>query len=325
VVAIEPQTGYIKALVGGSDYARTAFNRAVQARRQPGSAFKSFVYLAALETGRSPADLVDDSPVSYASGGRTWTPDNYDGKFRGPITLQQALEESVNVATVRLAEQIGVTRIMEVARRLGLRGPLQANLTLALGSSDVTLLELTAAYAALANQGLWAAPAPIRYVTDPRGRLIEENIPEGREAVKPAVVYVLTHMLRGVVARGTATAARAWDRPIAGTTGTTNDFSNAWFVGYTPSLVAGVWVGRDRGGSLGRDETSARAALPIWIAPVRDILKDRPAEDFPVPEGVAMARIDMTTGFLANHTCPKPVVMAFLIGTEPTRFCPNHP
>ncbi|HEV8673292.1 MAG TPA: penicillin-binding protein 1A [Methylomirabilota bacterium] len=325
VLVIEPQTGYIKALVGGSDFARSEFNRAINARRQPGSAFKPFVYLAALEAGRTPADLLDDSPLSYSFGGRKWAPENYDGKFRGQITLQQALEESVNVPTVRLAEQIGVARLIEAAKRLGIQSPLQPNLALALGASDVTLLELTAAYAALANQGVRMEPIAVRYVTDAQGRLVEENIPQGREAASPAVAYVLTQMLRGAVERGTAVSARALARPVAGKTGTTNDFSNAWFVGYTPSIAAGVWVGHDRVRSLGPDETGARAALPIWIGLMRELFKDRPPEDFPLPDNVTMARIDMTTGFLANPTCPKPVVMTFVAGTEPTRFCPVHP
>jgi penicillin-binding protein 1A len=325
VLLIEPPTGYIKALVGGSDFSRSEFNRAVNARRQPGSAFKPFVYLAALQAGRTPADLLDDSPVSYTFGGRTWAPENYDGKFRGQITLQQALEESVNVPTIRLAEQVGILRVIEAAKRLGIQSPLQANLALALGASDVTLLELTAGYAALANQGVRMEPIAVRYVTDAQGRMIEENIPQGREAVKPAEAYVLTQMLRGAVERGTAVSAKSLGRPIAGKTGTTNDFSNAWFVGYTPSLVAGVWVGHDRLRSLGHDETGARAALPIWIALMREALKERPPEDFPLPDNVAMARIDMTTGFLANPSCPKPVVMAFVAGSEPTRFCPIHP
>jgi penicillin-binding protein 1A len=325
VIVMEPQTGYIKALVGGSDFARSEFNRAVNARRQPGSAFKPFVYLAALENGRTPAELLDDTPLSYTFAGRTWAPENYDGKFRGPITLQQALEESVNVPTVRLAEQVGVNKVIEAARRLGIHSPLQPNLALALGASDVTLLELTAAYAALANQGARMEPIAIRYVTDAGGRLVEENIPQGRDAVNPAVAYVLTQMLRGAVERGTAVSARPLGRPIAGKTGTTNDFSNAWFVGYTPSIAAGVWVGHDRPRTLGAEETGARAALPIWIALMREIFKDRPVDDFSPPENVTMARVDMLTGFLANPSCPKPVIMAFVAGTEPTRFCPVHP
>jgi penicillin-binding protein 1A len=325
VILVEPQTGYIKALVGGSDFARSEFNRAVNARRQPGSAFKPFVYLAALEAGRTPAELLDDSPLTYTFGGRTWSPENYDNKFRGHITLQQSLEESVNVPTVRLAEAIGIGRVVDAARRLGIQSPLQPNLALALGAADVTLLELTAAYAALANQGARMEPIPIRYITDPQGRLIDENIPQGRDAVNPAAAYVLTQMLRGAVERGTAVSAKALGRPIAGKTGTTNDFSNAWFVGYTPTLAAGVWVGHDRVRTLGPDETGAKAALPIWIAVMREVLKDHPVEDFSPPENVTLARVDMLTGFLANPSCPRPVIMAFVAGSEPTQFCPIHP
>jgi penicillin-binding protein 1A len=325
VVLIEPQTGYVKALVGGADFSRSEFNRAVHARRQPGSAFKPFVYLAALENGWTPARTLEDTPLTYTFGGRTWSPENYDGKFRGQVTLQQALEESINVPTVRLAENVTVQKVIDAAKRLGIQSPLQPNLALALGASDVTLLELTAAYAALANQGVRMEPITVRYITDAQGRLVEENIPQGREATTPATAYVLSQMMRGAIERGTAVSARALARPIAGKTGTTNDFSNAWFVGYTPSLTAGVWVGHDRVRTLGRDETGAKAALPIWIALMREALRDRPVEDFPIPDNVVMARVDMATGFLANPTCPRPIVMAFVAGTEPSSFCPIHP
>lgn len=283
VIVLEAQTGYVKALVGGADFARSEFNRAIHARRQAGSAFKPFVYLAALEAGRSPDDVLDDSPVRYTSAGKVWTPENYDGRFRGPVTVRQALEESINVPTIRLLEQIGVSRAIEAARRAGIQSPLPQDLTLALGSGDVTLLELTAAYGTFANQGIHMEPILVRYVTDARGRLIEENIPQGREVIDPAVALTLTDLLRGVVERGTGTAARALERPVAGKTGTTNDFSNAWFVGYTPSVVAGVWIGHDRPRSLGPDETGARAALPIWITVMREALRGHPVEDFPPP------------------------------------------
>jgi penicillin-binding protein 1A len=281
VVVMEAQTGYVKALIGGADFARTEFNRALHAHRQPGSAFKPFVYLAALEAGRAPTETLDDSPIRYVSAGKVWAPENYDGKFRGSVTIQQALEESINIPTIRLLEQIGVTPVIEAARRAGIQSPLPHDLTLALGSGDVTLLELTAAYGTFANQGVRMEPLMVRYVTDAQGRLIEENIPQGREAIEPAIAIELTQMLRGVVERGTAVGARVLERPLAGKTGTTNDFSNAWFVGYTPSLVAGVWVGHDRPRSLGADETGARAALPIWVAVMRRALRDRPVEDFP--------------------------------------------
>jgi penicillin-binding protein 1A len=282
-VVIEPQTGYIRALVGGSNFAHSEFNRAILARRQAGSAFKPFVYLAALEAGLKPTDSLDDSPVRYTAGGRLWAPENYDNKYLGPVTLQEALEQSRNVPTVRLAERLGIARVIDVARRLGIQSPLPSDLTLALGSGDVTLLELTAAYATLANQGVRMEPIAVRHVTDSQGRLIEENIPQGKQAANPAAVATLTQMLRGVVEhdQGTGVGARVLGRPLAAKTGTTNDYSNAWFLGYTPTLAAGVWVGHDRVKSLGPDETGARAALPIWVAMMREALRDRPVDDFP--------------------------------------------
>ena len=280
VVVIEAATGYVKALIGGADFARTEFNRALFAHRQPGSAFKPFVYLAALEAGREPTEVLDDSPVRYVSAGKVWAPENYDGKFRGPVTLEQALAESINVPTIRLLEQLGVNPVIDAARRAGIQSSLPQDLTLALGSGDVTLLELTAAYGTFANQGVRMDPLMVRYVTDAQGRLVEENVPQGREAINPAVTAGLTQMLRGVVEHGTGVAARVLERPIAGKTGTTNDFSNAWFVGYTPSIVTGVWVGHDRPRSLGHEETGARAALPIWVAVMRAALRGQPVEEF---------------------------------------------
>jgi 1A family penicillin-binding protein len=326
VVVIEPQTGYIKALVGGADFARSEFNRAIYARRQPGSAFKPFVYIAALEAGWTPRHLIEDSPVSYAAGrGRVWEPENYDGKFRGPITLQHALEESVNIPTIKLLHEIGEQRVIDVARRLGIRSPVQKNLTLALGSSEVTLLELTAAYTALANQGVRMEPIAVRHITDAQGRLIEENIPQGRDAVSPAVAATITEMLRGAVERGTAFPARALRRPLAGKTGTTNDFANAWFVGYSPSMAAGVWVGHDRVRSLGPDETGARAALPIWIAVMRKVLKDRPVEEFPPPDGVAKAREDSPSAAGPAAGVPLPGSPAEPVATVPPPPPPPAP
>lgn len=319
VVTIEPQTGYIKTMVGGSDFFRSEFNRAVQAKRQPGSAFKPFVYIAALEAGLTAATRIEDSPVSYPVGqdGKPWEPENYDGKFRGPTTLQQGLEESVNVVAVKLQEQIGLRRTIAVARRLGIQSPLYENLTLALGSSDLSLLELTSAFGALANQGLWVAPMPIRYVTDSQGKLLEENIPQGKEALSPELAYLITHMLKGVVERGTGVGAKVLRRPLAAKTGTTNDFSNAWFVGYTPMLVTGVWVGYDRPRSLGTDETGARVAVPIWVSYMSKLLVNMPVEDFPVPEGVVLVPVDLSPA----GTCVRPVVMAFIRGTEPYLTC----
>jgi penicillin-binding protein 1A len=319
VVTIEPQTGYVKAVVGGYDFFRSEFNRAVLGRRQPGSAFKPFVYIAALEAGFTPATRVEDSPVNYPVGrnGSAWKPENYDRKFRGPTTLQQAVEESVNVVTVKLQERIGVNRTVQVARRLGITSPLNADLTLALGTSDLTLLELTSAYGVLANQGSWVPPTTIRYATDAQGKLLEEHVPEGREALPPETAYVITHMLKGVVERGTGQGAKALGRPIAAKTGTTNDYSNAWFIGFTPRLATGVWVGYDRPRSLGKDETGSRVAVPIWTAYMAKVLGNSPKEDFPVPERVVLVPVDLDP----SNECVRVVTMAFVRGTEPTVNC----
>jgi penicillin-binding protein 1A len=319
LLAIEPQTGYIKAMVGGYDFFKSEFNRAVQARRQPGSAFKPFVYIAALESGMTAASVVEDAPIEYTinKNAKPWKPDNYDRKFRGPITFQQALEESVNIATIKVQEQIGVRRTIEVARRLGVESPLGENLSLALGTSDLTLLELTSAYAALANQGTWMRPTAIRYVLDSKQKLLEENTPHGRQVLTPELAYVITHMLEGTIERGTGVAAKSLGRPAAAKTGTTNDYSNAWFIGYTPRLSTGVWVGYDRPRSLGRDETGSRVAVPIWTAFMSAALAGTPAEDFPVPDGVVVVPVDLAPGGL----CARPAMMAFVAGTEPKVTC----
>ena len=319
VVTVEPQTGFVRAMVGGYDFFRSEFNRAVQARRQPGSAFKPFIYMAALESGFTAASRVDDAPVSYAVGpnGQAWKPENYDRKFRGSTTLQQALEESVNVVTVKVAEQIGLSRAIRLARRFGIASPLDVNLSLALGTSDMTLIELTSAYGALANQGQWLPPTAIRYVTDAQGKLLEEHLPEPREAVSPETAYVITHMLRGVVERGTGQAAKALGRPVAAKTGTTNDYSNAWFIGYTPRLATGVWVGYDRPRSLGKDETGSRVAVPIWVSYMGKVLGDSPKDDFPVPDKVTLMPVDLD----ASNECVRVVTLAFVKGTEPMVTC----
>jgi penicillin-binding protein 1A len=319
IVTVEPHTGYVRAMVGGYDFFRSEFNRAVQARRQPGSAFKPFIYIAALESGLTPATRVEDAPVSYAVGpnGQAWKPENYDRKFRGATTLQQAIEESVNVVTVKVQERVGLSRTIQVARRFGITSPLDLNLSLALGTSDLTLIELTSAYGALANQGQWLPPTTIRYVTDAAGKLLEEHLPDPREAVPPETAFVITHMLRGVVERGTGQAAKALGRPVAAKTGTTNDYSNAWFIGYTPRLATGVWVGYDRPRSLGKDETGSRVAVPIWVSYMGKVLGDGPKEDFSIPDRVVLVPVDLDP----SNECVRVVMMAFVKGTEPEVSC----
>jgi penicillin-binding protein 1A len=319
IVTVEPHTGYVRAMVGGYDFFRSEFNRAVQARRQPGSAFKPFIYIAALESGLTPATRVEDAPVSYAVGpnGQAWKPENYDRKFRGFTTLQQAIEESVNVVTVKIQEKVGLTRTIQVARRFGITSPLDLNLSLALGTSDMTLIELTSAYGALANQGQWLPPTTIRYVTDAQGKLLEEHTPEPREAVSPENAFVITHMLRGVVERGTGQAAKALGRAVAAKTGTTNDYTNAWFIGFTPRLATGVWVGYDRPRSLGKDETGSRLAVPIWVGYMGKVLGDSPKEDFAMPDRVVLVPVDLDP----SNECVRVVMMAFVKGTEPAVTC----
>jgi penicillin-binding protein 1A len=250
-------------------------------------------------------------------GSREWKPDNYDRKFRGPITFQQALEESVNIAAVKVQERIGIRRTVDVVRRLGVESQLIENLSLALGASDLTLLEITSAYGTLPNQGAWVQPTAIRYVLDAQGKLLEENIPQARQALAPEVAFVMTHMLKGAVERGTGVGAKALGRPVAGKTGTTNDYSNAWFIGFTPQLVTGVWVGYDRPRSLGRDETGSRAAVPIWTTFMAEALAGTPVEDFPVPERVILVPVDLDP----SGACIRPVMMAFVMGTEPRNVC----
>ena len=204
-----------------------------------------------------------------------------------------------------------------MARRLGVESPLHENLSIALGTSDLTLLELTSAYGSLANQGTWVKPTAIRYVLDSQRKMLEENVPQGRQALPPDLAYVVTHMMQGTIERGTGQAAKALGRPAAAKTGTTNDYSNAWFIGFTPHLATGVWVGYDRPRSLGKDETGARVAVPIWTAFMKEVLHGSPVEDFPVPEGVVLVPVDLSVA----GTCAKPVMMAFIAGTEPRNNC----
>ncbi len=223
----------------------------------------------------------------------------------------------MNVVTVKLQERVGLAKTIQVARRMGITSPLDVNLSLALGTSDVSLLEMTSAYGTLANQGVWMPPVTIRYVTDAQGKLLEEHVPEGREALAPETAYVVTQMLRGVVERGTGQAAKGLGRPVAAKTGTTNDYSNAWFVGFTPRLATGVWVGYDRPRSLGKDETGSRVAVPIWVTFMSKVLGESPKEDFPVPEQVVSMLVDEDP----SGECLRPVPMAFVKGSEAGMAC----
>lgn len=282
LVAIENSTGEIKAMVGGWSFEESKFNRATQALRQVGSSFKPYVYAAAIDQGASPFDTIVDAPISFTNPTGVWAPRNYDNKFEGTITLRRALAESRNVPAVKLASRVGIKTVIDYARRFGITSRLEPYLPLALGAAEITLLEHTSAFTVFPNDGAHVYPYYIQRVTDYDGTLREQHFPEISDALPPATTRTMVAMLRDVVEFGTASRARSLDRPLAGKTGTTNDWSDAWFIGFSPSLTCGVWVGfDDKRISLGKGEVGARAALPIWIDFMQVALKDKPSEDFP--------------------------------------------
>lgn len=322
LVAIEPATGHIRAMVGGRDFKESQFNRAWQAYRQPGSAFKPIIFAAAIERGFGPSDILDDSPISFKIHPKnTWTPRNFTNTYQGKVTLRRALEQSLNVPTVRLLEKVGIDATIEFARKLGIKSRLQPYLSLALGTSDMTLLELTSAYAVFANRGLRVDPAAILTITDTSGRVLYTNENMPLIAMRQETAFLVTYLLKGVVEHGTGWKARELGRPAAGKTGTTNDYRDAWFIGYTPSLVAGVWVGYDDNRSIGPRETGARAALPIWLDFMKNALNNIEPEDFTPPDGIIFKQIDPRTGLLAGENCSRSIREAYIPGTEPRRYC----
>jgi penicillin-binding protein 1A len=322
LVALDPASGHVVAMVGGRDFATSQFNRAWQAIRQPGSAFKPFVYAAALERGYSAADLLDDTPLTVKVDNRkTWTPDNFTHLYQGKVTLRKALSQSLNVPTVRLLSTIGIPEVIRLARRLGITTPLQPVLPLALGSSDVTLLDLTSAYAVFANNGIRLNPVAILRITDSTGRVLYANDGVPTQVLRPETAFLVTNLLRGVVENGTGIRARSLGRPVAGKTGTTNDYRDAWFIGYTPVLVGGVWVGYDDQRSLGPRATGSRAALPIWLEFMRQAHQEQDPVEFLVPPSILFKTIDPRTGLLSTEKCPNSLREAFLPGTEPRRYC----
>jgi penicillin-binding protein 1A len=322
LVAFDPYTGQVKAMVGGYDFNRSQFNRAVQARRQPGSSFKPLIYSAAMEHGFTPASIVLDAPIELPAGNQqTWTPRNYEGKYFGPTPLREALARSLNSVTVRLVERMGIKPVVESLGRFGLQGPLPRNLSLALGSAEVTPLELVRAYGVFATLGKRFDPIFITRATDAAGNPLEfgHTRPTFERVMSPATAYVITNMMESVVKQGTGRKALELGRPVAGKTGTTNDTHDAWFIGFTPDLLAGVWVGFDSERTLGAHETGGHAAAPIWTDFMKHVLDDRPPVDFPVPDGVTFAQIDRASGLRANPGGPSELEV-FITGTEPKEF-----
>jgi penicillin-binding protein 1A len=335
LLCLDPKTGYIRAMVGGHDFSESQFNRAIFSRRQPGSAFKPIIYAAALEKGYTPSTILMDSPVEYSDPeeGTYWAPKNYDQDFMGPITFRNALAHSRNVVTVKILEDIGVGYALKFIKKMGIESPIKRDFSIALGTSGVSMPELTSAFAVFANGGERVKPIFIKKIVTMKGEVLEENTPyieiEGKEeededespetpfpiskeqVISPQNAFIMTHLLQGVIQHGTGQRAKVLGRPVAGKTGTSSDYSDAWFIGYTPSLLAGVWVGFDDKTSLGKEESGARAALPIWISFMDQALKNTPVETPTPPKGIALIKVNLETGLPSNGDSPETIVEAF--------------
>ena len=329
LVAMDVGSGHVLAMVGGYDFMQSQFNRAVQSLRQPGSAFKPLIYAAAMEEGMTPASTVLDAPLTGdIAGAKGWRPENYDGKYHGPTTLRSALTHSRNLVTVRLLDKIGVHTICATAKRLGITSPLHCYPSIALGASGVTLMELTAAYGTFANGGIYNEPLVMTKIVDRKGTVLRERYQDARQATSPEVAYLMTSMMESVIKHGTGNVVRALARPAAGKTGTTNDYDDAWFMGYTPELVTGVWVGRDDHDPLGEGETGGKVAAPIWLDFMKEAMKDRPITNFPIPPGVRFVRLDgkgNTIPAAASFADDAVLFEVFVDGNHPTTSVSSSP
>ncbi|MGD2095989.1 MAG: PBP1A family penicillin-binding protein [Desulfobacterales bacterium] len=330
LLCIEAETGFVKAIIGGRDFRDSQFNRAIQSRRQPGSAFKPLIYAAALDKHfdedpqriYTPATVIIDSPIVYDDQERdfTWKPKNYKERFFGPTLMRDALAKSRNVVTIKILQDIGIDYAIGYAHKLGITSDLSKDLSIALGSSGVSLLELTKAYSVFANRGYLIDPVFIAKIEDRNGNVLEELAPERVKVIDETTAYLMTNLLEGVVKYGTGWRVKALNRPVAGKTGTTNNLFDAWFMGYTPQYITGTWVGFDNEAPLGKSETGSRAASPIWLGFMQRILADKPAKVFEVPEGVVFTQIDAETGLLPIPESKETVFACFKEGTEPTEY-----
>jgi penicillin-binding protein 1A len=340
MVVEDPWTGRVLAMVGGFSFDQSQFNRATQALRQPGSSFKPFVYAAALDNGYTPSTIVLDAPVEIdqGPGAGAWRPENYEGKFYGPATLRFGLEHSRNVMTVRLAQDIGMPLISEYAKRFGVYDDLPPYLSFALGAGETTLLRMTTAYAMFDNGGRRVKPTLVDRIQDRYGHTVykhderecvgcagkkwenqaEPSLVDRRQQVlDPMTAYQITSMMEGVVQRGTATVVREVGKPVAGKTGTTNDEKDAWFIGYTPDIVVGVYLGYDKPRHLGRGATGGHLAAPIVKEFLKVALADKPAAPFRVPPGIKLIRVDLKSGTRAGPGTERAILEAFKPGTAP--------
>jgi penicillin-binding protein 1A len=322
LVAIDNKTGHVKAMVGGWSFARSKFNRAVQAHRQLGSTFKPIVYTAAIDRGFTPTSIIIDQPISYPSAtGETYSPQNYDHKFEGAVTLRHALEDSRNIPAVKMMQTIGPANVLRVASRFGFGNSFAPYLSIALGAGEGTLLEITSAYSTFPNGGVRMRPISILKVMDREGRLLEENRSEATDVIRADTAFVMTNLLRGVVLRGTGRAAASLNWPLGGKTGTVDDNTDAWFIGFDPDLTVGVWTGLDEKKSLGRTETGAAAALPIWTAFMRDYIAGRAGADgppqFQPPGNIVFVPVNRASGTLEGPDAEGAIQEAFIAGTQP--------
>lgn len=322
LLCIEAGTGLVKAMVGGRGFSESQFNRAIQSRRQPGSAFKPVIYAAAVDKGYTTASVVVDSPIVFEDTERemVWKPRNYSKRFYGQTLVRDALARSLNVVTVKILQDIGIDYAIDYARRLGIESDMNRDLSIALGSSGVSLLELVNAYSVFANLGYHITPIFVTRIEDRDGNVLEESLPEKEKVIEQTSAFIVTSMLESVVKEGTGRRVKALGRPVAGKTGTTNNLYDAWFAGYTPDYITGVWVGFDEEGSLGRGETGSRAASPIWLGFMNRAHEGKPLRDFDVPEGIVFTRIDAETGLLPIPESEKTIFECFKEGTVPTDY-----
>jgi membrane carboxypeptidase/penicillin-binding protein len=330
LVAMDPRNGAVRALIGGRDFDDSKFNRATQALRQPGSTFKPVVYADAIHAGIPPSHLLDDSPLVLPQlGGTDWTPQNYDLKFMGILPLRRALYLSRNLATIRLGMELGPQSVIEMARKLGLTTPIPPYPSIFIGSADVYPLEMIAAYSTFATLGVRTAPHGIVRVENAKGEVLWEGSPLRYDVLSREEAWLMVDMMKDVLKRGSAAGigASGFKIPAAGKTGTTNDYTDVWFIGYTPDLLAGIWLGFDKPQKVQANAQGGRLAAPAWQSFLSEVYQRRPVPpDWPRPEAVIMRQVDDSTGMLRNPFCPLSVVENeyFVEGTEPTKECDVH-
>jgi penicillin-binding protein 1A len=327
LVAIDNRTGQIRAMVGGFSFDRSKFNRATQAHRQVGSLFKPFVYTAAIDRGYTPSSVIVDEPVSYdpGPGQPPYQPKNYDGKYEGGVTLRHALEDSRNVPAVKMMEALTPQQVISYARRFGLESKLEPYLSLALGAADLTLVDMTSAYSVFPNGGVRMRPHPILKISDRGGNLLEESRPDPQDAIRADTAFVMTSLLRGVVQRGTAGSASKLGWPLGGKTGTTDDYGDAWFIGFDPDITVGVWVGHDERKPIGYNETGGVAALPIWIEFMRAYIETRDPKnppEFVAPGNIVFVPVNASNGSVSEDGATG-INEAFISGTQPGTAFPH--